>query len=234
MARKKSAPSKSARRPGRPPKSEPVVTLAVLARIEDLHLRGFSLRDIAALVKVDPALVARKIDGELRARWKEAGVTRLEDDLARVAMLERVAWQAWEDSQKPEVRKTAKYELPQPFDDPVPKRKKAAAKKSTKEAVAATLKAGGVNVELVERTISTITKVGAVAYLDIIKWCIEFRAKLGGYFEKDTAGATGQLIKVMEVVVDTPDQIKKMMEFEEYERRLVLTDRKIIDVEPAG
>ena len=146
--------TKPPRRPGRPKRSEPVVTPALIEEISRQWLQGASLSTIAGVVGIDRTTVRYHIDNTIRPQWIEDGRSRLVEDLAKVAHLERTAWERFHANSPGE----------------------------TVEQIEQGLLEGGNKLRIVKKATRTVTKTGEAAWLDIVRWCIEFRAKIFAHY----------------------------------------------------
>lgn len=83
-------------------------------RVAALYLRGETQAEIASAVGVDQGTVSRDLEA-LHADWKGSGLIdfgeRKGQELARLDVLERVAWQAWERSCQ-DAEKTVRKRVP--------------------------------------------------------------------------------------------------------------------------
>jgi DNA-binding transcriptional ArsR family regulator len=142
------------RRPGKPKKSERVVSPAVLEEIGDLFLEGVPISQIAKRFEVDPSTIRHHLDTSIRPVWQESMRATLADDLAKVGHIERIAWERFHASQQPETRRQIKRALVEEGADP----------------------------QIVEKVVTKITKTGEVAWIHVLQWCIEHRARVHGHY----------------------------------------------------
>jgi predicted transcriptional regulator len=176
---KKKSPAK--RGPGKPRPSERPVTPEKLEEIADKFLEGVPLTQIAEAIGVTRQTIQYHIDATIRPIWQERMRSTLADDLAKVSHLERVAWERFRVSQRPETRRQVKKALV----------------------------AEGADPQVVERVLTTVTKNGEAVWLQIVQWCIEHRARVHGHYAptRHQVDMGGEL----RVAGMSPDQIDKAM-----------------------
>lgn len=153
---KKAAPNASAptRKRGRPKKGESPITPQRLRQIGILWLEGVGASEIASVVGCDESTIRYHLDSTIRPQWVEDGRSRVAEDLARVAHLERTAWERFH----------------------------ANAPGETIEQVEQGLLEGGNKLRIIKKATRTVSKTGETAWLDIVRWCIEFRAKIFAHY----------------------------------------------------
>jgi hypothetical protein len=138
-----------------------------LDRVEAMWLRGHSLRAIGAVVGCHHATVREAITRRIVPRWEALTRSGLPCDLARVSLLEERAWQAFDRSTKPQVEVAVEYGAKETTPDLVPVRRKVVRRKRT----------------------------GEKQWMDVITWCIEFRARVFGYVRQAEA-SHGEEVRV--------------------------------------
>ncbi len=154
------------RKAGRPQKR--LVTPEMVERIARLWFQGWTHREIGRAVGgISGATVEYHLDKTIKPMWAAGAALDVQTELAKVAYLERIAWQKFWQSSNPEIRK---------------KIAKRACHSRDKQPVKDELEAAGVPLELIERSVTKITKVGEPAWLEIVKWCCDYRAKIGGLY----------------------------------------------------
>lgn len=159
------------RDPGKPRTGKEALTPQKLLKLGKLFLRGMTVRELATVFNCSATTIQHHVDS-LRIEWKESQKGLLEQELAKVQELERVAWECFEES-KSERRVTIKRERGMSAADMDPKTTKG--KKNH-------LVQKGAPLEVVEKAITKITRTGSPAYLQIVQWCLEYRAKVMGFF----------------------------------------------------
>jgi transcriptional regulator with XRE-family HTH domain len=140
---------KTGRRPGQPRDTS---TVARRLLVERLWLQGWTIRRIAAELGVHKNSIDNLVNRHIRPVWKERMENIREEEFAKVALLERIAWEQFESSKQPERRKTIK-----------------------RAAVAA-----GASPQVVERTLATISRNGEACWMGVIQWCLDWRARIRG------------------------------------------------------
>lgn len=145
--------SPSSRRVGRPKRGREAITPEQIEEIGRLWLQGVRLSEIALKFEVDRTTIRHYLDNHLRPAWQESVRADLAADLARVRLLESVAWSRFESSAPAE----------------------------TVEQIERGLVAGKGKLRIIKRALRSITKTGDAAWLDVIKWCLEYRMRVHGY-----------------------------------------------------
>ncbi len=139
------------RKPGRPRHDEVAITPEKLQAMAEMYLRGQTLNAIARALGVNPGTVKDHLERHLRPMWVQEQVVRAEEELAKVSVVERVAWEKFTASSEPVTREMVREEL---------------------------TKTGKVAKKTIEMV--RTKRTGEVVWLDIVKWAIEFRCKLTG------------------------------------------------------
>ena len=142
------------RRPGRPPRDQRPVTPRVIEGFADMWLSGRTLRQIAAEFGVTRNTVAHHLDRSVRPLWRRRMEDRLSEEIARIDYVERIAWQKFHESEKPQTKRQVKKAL---VDD------------------------GGANLEVVEKVMTKIKRTGEPVWLNLVQWCIDARARYLSY-----------------------------------------------------
>ncbi len=145
------------RRPGRPKRGQEIITPAVLERIAELWLEGVSPRKIGEAVGADRMSVLHHLERSIRPLWHEQMRSMLDVDLAKVALLEKVAWERFH----------------------------AKAPAESIEQIEKTLtagKSGRSRLKITKQAVRSITRTGDSAWLQVIQWCLDFRARIHGHY----------------------------------------------------
>ena len=142
------------RKVGRPKSGEQPVTPAVLRRIGILWIEGWSKWEIAKEIGVNESTVRHHLNNTICPNWHEDMRSRLAEDLAKVAHVERTAWERFH----------------------------AATPGETQEVVEKALLDGGSKPRIVKQAVKTVTKTGEVAWIQVIQWCLEFRARIHAHY----------------------------------------------------
>ncbi len=132
------------------PKGGPVLAPEKILQIEEWHLMGVRTSEIARRLKVNPEAIRHHILKNIEPRWRAEQRILFERELSKINLVERIAWTKFLESQSPEKRKVIREVL-------------------NKE---------GVATEVVEQ--ATKWRTGEAHWIDLVKWAIEIRAKLGG------------------------------------------------------
>ena len=147
-------PVRPKRKRGRPKKGQPVMTPEKLEVIARSWLRGKSYRAIAAEIGVDHKTVAFYLNSQIKPEWREELNNELHVEMAKVAQIEQVAWECFGSSQDDETRETVKERLIDQTN----------------------------NLELAEKITSKLKREGSTAWIAVIQWCIDWRAKVAGTY----------------------------------------------------
>ncbi len=186
------------RKAGRP-KGKAAMGPEELEKLSRLYLRGFSLTNLAKIFGVSDTTISHHLD-QFRVRWRDSQKGLLEEELAKVRELERVAWECFELSKEPEIRRVVK--------------------RTTNAKLKNELKRKGADAELVEQSITRTTRIGSTAYLQIIQWCIEYRAKVMGYF-RDQGSEMGDLApKVVFVEIEDREEVEQFTTMERLQAQM--------------
>ena len=156
MTRKKPTNRKrtSSRSPGDSGPGKRAVTPAVLQKIGRLWLEGRSKREIAREIGVDESTIRYHLTNHIQPIWEEKMRSRLAEDLAKVAHLERTAWE--------------RFHAHSPAE--------------TVEQVEQALLEGGNRLKIVKKATKSVTKMGEVVWLQVVQWCLEFRARIHAHY----------------------------------------------------
>lgn len=157
MPKSRKPKSPSTRRPGRPKAKSPVVTADVLEGISVLWLQGVSLAKIGKQFGLDPSTVRHHVNVTIRPTWQEGMCSRLAEDLARVALLEKIAWQ--------------KFNACEPCES-IEQVERALAKG----------KGGRSRMKITRQATRSVRRFGEAGWLEIVKWAVEFRARVFGHY----------------------------------------------------
>lgn len=140
------------------------------AKVAALYLAGKSQQAIACEVGVSQMTVSKDL-ARLRAAWRESAVRDFDamrgEELARLALVERTAWDGWMNSHRDTETTQEETELENSGGK--------ASNSSAKVSCAAPVR--------VTRTRSSRDSAGDVRYLQQILQCIELRLKLIGAFD---------------------------------------------------
>ena len=184
----------SGRGRGRPLGGDTVSTPAVLERIATLKLQGQSTRQIAEALGTTERTVARDLKLHIWPVWREQMGSDLAFEMAKVDHLERVAWECFYADKPAETRRELEESLRDEDDPP--------------------------SLKLTRRMLKTISRPGAVAWLDVVQWCIDYRAKVAGHYRPDPA--RGHPVTEFRVAGATLDQVDQEM----VDRLLVLVEER--------
>ena len=145
------------RKAGRPPRNNPVATPQLLVTIARMHVRGKSSREIGIAVNIDHAAVLYHLHKTIIPGWEKERKEALGTELAKVRHLEAVAWDCFEKALKPETRRQIEKALVE----------------------------GGTDLAVVKRVLTKTDQRGQNAWLAVIQWCIDWRAKIFGSYSPE-------------------------------------------------
>ena len=159
-------------------KRTPLQIQADREKISELHLRRYSSREIAIIVKQSHAQVCKEIKA-VTEEWKKRTSLDIEtvkqEELIRLQSVERAAWDAWE---KSKTKRT---------------------KKGTK------LRTGGEHGSSNEESLTTENLLGSPEFLNIVKGCVQERNKMLGNYapvKQEHSGRVG--LDVEAVILEIP------------------------------
>jgi transposase len=150
MSDYESTPGSTGRGVGRPRKN--AITEASRMVIEQMLLRGHSYREIGEHLGVKKFAIEHQIKKYIRPVWQQRMESIREEEFAKVALLEKIAWERFEASKNP-------------------------VKHVTIEKEAAT---AGADLKLVKRMLSKHRRTGEVCWLQVVQWCLDWRARMRG------------------------------------------------------
>ncbi len=193
-ADKRPAKKPAKRRPGRPKRSEPVVTPAMILGIAEYWLKGWGTIRIGQEYGIDPTTVRHHLDKTVRPQWHEEMRSRLAEDMAKVDLVERTAWERFHAAEPGE----------------------------TREVVEKALLEGGSKPQIIKQVKSAVTKTGEVAWIQVIQWCLDFRARIHAHYAPTRHKVDlGSELRVAGLTPDQVDQamLKRLMETIEERRK---------------
>ena len=134
----------------RKPGARSVISPEDSRQIEDWYLMGVAFREIGRRKGLTGEAVRLHFKTKIEPRWRAESRISFDQELSKIDHIERVAWEKFAESQGPERQKIVREVL-------------------DKE---------GVPTRLIQR--ATKWRTGEGHWLDLVKWAIELRAKLGG------------------------------------------------------
>lgn len=135
----------------KPSRCGKVVARGLLLEIERLYLQNQTISAIAKKLNLSRMTVGRFVEKELQPKFRKYAGS-IEIEMHKVDLLERIAWERFNESQSPQTRETIE-----------------------KEAVAA-----GARLKTVRNVYQKVTRTGEATWLNIVQWCIDYRAKIRG------------------------------------------------------
>ena len=159
------APVPPRRGPGKPKQGQPVVTPAMLDRIEKLWLQGWSKNRIAKALNVTQGTVDRHFREEIQPRLQKANRITLEEEVEKINNVEQTAWAKFLESCEPQEKRQVEKVLSEAGSDP----------------------------RTVKRVLTQVKCVGDTKWLNIVQWCIEQRLKIQGLYAAEKLHIEGGL-----------------------------------------
>jgi hypothetical protein len=138
------------RKAGHPVGKVSTLTPGDLLEIERMYLQGVSASIIAERFGVSHPTILHQINKKIRPLWQERMVHIAEEEHAKVDLLYQIAWERFQESKKP--GETVHIEM---------------------EAVKA-----GADPQVVKRALTRVGKTGEVCWLQVIEWCLDWKAKV--------------------------------------------------------
>ena len=183
------------RRGGRPASDEErPIKPEDLPELTEMWLTGHTLTEMAARYGCHLSTVAHHIAKKVKPALRAEIADRLAVEVAKVDALERVAWRCFRLSQQPETRRAVKRAL---LD-------------------------GGADPTITEVVTSEITRTGNVGYLQIVQWCRDWFARVGGWYQSRDEGKAASKTEVLPVVlvrINTREEAKQAMSWQEVRER---------------
>lgn len=142
------------RPPGKPRQSERPITPEALEKIEAMALEGRPQREIADACGVATSTIQHHLEHTIRPRWHSVCKGRLEQEIALIDRIQMIAWERFHRSTQPQ----------------------------TKRRIEKALQKGGAAPRVVKRVLEKTTLTGEACWIDLVKWCVEQRAKIFGHY----------------------------------------------------
>ena len=152
--------------PGRPTRKNKI-SPRDLEVIAEMHLQGYTNTEIGRRFNVDRKAIAQHLSTTIRPVWQEHLGWTAADELANIAMIQRVAWIGYHASQKGTTTTNEKTLVEKAL-----KATKAKAKKDKNTAA----------ISLLEKVEKHVTDAGRTDFLAVIQWCSSERSKLLGLY----------------------------------------------------
>jgi hypothetical protein len=134
-----------------------VVTPEVLSEIGRKWLQGRATVAIAKEVGVSESTIRYHIQTHLKPQWHEEMRSTLDIDLAKVSLIEKIAWERFYSAAPGETAEQIEKALTED-------------------------KRGRCRLRIVKQAVKSITRTGDAAWLQIIQWCLDFRAKIHAHY----------------------------------------------------
>ena len=179
------------RKRGRPKDSDRPITPEALEDIGFMHLTGRSMAFIARKYGVAFSTIKDHIDRNIKPKWEAELGSTVQMEVAKVNALERVAWHMFRESRVPQ----------------------------TSQQVKKALTDGGSDLKVVERVLKRTKRTGEAVWLDIVRWCMDYRAKIAGHYKSDEL-VHGRSPVIVRVLVENKEQADKVFRYEEAQKLL--------------
>lgn len=125
-------------------------TLSLMAQC---LLQGMSQRQTAKKCGIDESTVRYHLENTLQPRWRQSRQGAFDTNIAKIDMIERIAWERFYANEPGETARQIE---------------KALTKKTGK-------------LRIVKDAVRTVTTTGSTAWIQIVEWCVEFRSKMYGW-----------------------------------------------------
>jgi len=190
---KPTAKKTAKRSPGRPKPGERVVTEAILMQIAEKHLQNMGPSAIGKALGIDESTVRHHLKQTIMPRWQEDMRSKLHEDLAKVSLIEKVAWERFHNAKPGET---------------VEHVEKALSKKG--------------RMRIVKQATRAVTRTGEAAWIQVIQWCVDFRARIHAHYAPTRHKVDlGSELRVAGMTPDQVDQamLKRLMQSIEDRRK---------------
>ena len=167
------------RRTGKP--STPVITEAEREIIATMHLQHRTNVEIATELGCTEGTIRHHLKHHIKPVWHARHGAQLSQELARVNLLERIGWERFYVSLEPETRTQAKFLVAKAGADP----------------------------QLIEEAITKIQTTGNSTWVDLIKWCIDWRCRIFGSYAPTKIHR--QIDNELRVAGKTPSEVDREM-----------------------
>jgi hypothetical protein len=159
----------------------------------DLWLQGVGESKIAERLGISRATVRYHLDRTIFPLWQNTMRSKLKEDLAKVALIERTAWERFHSAEPGE----------------------------TREHVEKALLEGGRKPRIVKQAVSKVTRTGEIAWIQVVQWCLEFRARVHGHYAptRHHVDTGGELRVAGKTPSEVDQEMLKLLEEKVKERR---------------
>ena len=131
-----------------------MVTPEVRELIAKRWLQGRTASAIGREIGIDEKAVRYHMETFIRPLWHEKLVAMKGQELAKIDLLESTAWDRFLDAAPGEIVENIERALTE----------------------------DGNRLRVIKKVMRQVTKVGDSAWLDLVKWCIDWRSKVFGYY----------------------------------------------------
>ncbi|HWA99415.1 MAG TPA: hypothetical protein VG713_13025 [Pirellulales bacterium] len=143
----------------------------MIEEVGRMYLQGVSLWSIALKFGVTVHAVEHHLNTKIKPAWRERVGNEAFIEMAKVNLLERIAYEQFARSKRKLTKETIKQELnAKALEDP---------EKAT-------------DPKIVERALQTIKRDGDATWLHIVQWCIDWRSKVGGHYAPERHVISGE------------------------------------------
>lgn len=176
-------------------------------KVGQLYLQGLSKVEIGQRLGMKVSLVHSRVQW-MRLYWRNAAQSKAMEviafELAKIDLMEKEAWEQWQRSKEDAVEEIEEESL-SPGGSPT---KRKAKKRSG--------------------------RLGDKGYLDLALKCLEMRRKLLGIGDEDKAKPQSMLSRVVEIVVDSIDDVPKVLDYAEFESMAAAANLEQATIEQAN
>ncbi len=143
---------------GKPAAAERAIGPAELAIIAQRHLQHRPIVEIAEELGVVPGTIRHHLEHSIKPSFRHSLMRMAEEEMARIDMVEKIAWERFAASMEPQTKRTIKHGL---LDG---------------------LKGKPGKIGIVERAMTKIKTNGDIGWINVIQWCVEERCKIKGHY----------------------------------------------------
>jgi hypothetical protein len=158
-----------------------VLSLDNLAEIERLYLQGKPVNAIAVQFGVYKRAIQQHIERHARPRWMERMASTADEEFAKVDLLYRIAWERFQESQKPQQTITVEQQAIKSGADP----------------------------QVVKRSLTRASKTGEVCWLQVVQWCLDYKAKVNGTYAAEKHKHEHAITGSIRVAGATPEEFTR-------------------------
>lgn len=199
MAKKPKVKPAKNRKPGRPKRVDRVIIAERdYGTIGDMHLTGHTDQEIAEHYGCENTTISHHLRKFIRPQWQEKSAVSVEDVIAELEAIKRLAWNQFRSDSVTEVREMTEESI---LEEATTKRGRPKKDK----------------LELIRRVTSRVKKQGNLGWLQVVQWCIEERAKILGFYKRDDSGKdAAPVIPTILVEVKSRQEANRVLSYRDF------------------